>query len=64
MAAIRADRALCAGYANCVMTAETYFELDDDGHVEVRRDEVPEEDRELVAEAVEACPVAALRIEG
>jgi len=64
MTKIEADRGVCSGYANCVMSAEAYFELDPDGTVRVLRDEVGAEDEADVAEAVESCPVAALRLVG
>ncbi|MGH3971093.1 MAG: ferredoxin [Mycobacterium sp.] len=33
MATLKADRATCQGYANCVAAAEDYFDNDDDGVV-------------------------------
>jgi ferredoxin len=62
MATIDADRDTCAGYANCVMTAEDYFELDDDGTVGVIRADVAPQDEARVSEAVAGCPVSALRL--
>lgn len=64
MAKIEADRDTCAGYANCVMAAEDYFALDPDGTVRVTQSDVDAGDEENVAEAVESCPVAALRLVG
>ena len=63
MATIEADGDVCAGYANCVMTAEKYFELDDDGTVHVLRADVEAADEDTVADAVAACTVSALRLE-
>ena len=40
------------------------FEVGDDGTVVVHDEEPPESERDLVASAVEACPVMALRLEG
>ena len=62
MATVDADREVCAGYANCVMTAEEYFELDDDGAVRILRHEVAAADEDDVSEAVASCPVSALRM--
>jgi len=51
------------GYANCVLAAEDYFDIDDDGVVVVLKSEVPEADRGRVEEAVRSCPVSALLME-
>lgn len=59
---IKADRKLCQGYANCVMAADDYFDIDDTGLVLVRKSEVPAADRSRVEEAARSCPVAALKV--
>ncbi|MFG0211408.1 ferredoxin, partial [Streptococcus suis] len=51
------------GYANCIMAAGDYFDLDDDGVVILLRTEVDEADRKRVTEAANSCPVSALRVE-
>ena len=33
MPVVKADLGLCQGYANCIMAAGDYFDLDDDGVV-------------------------------
>jgi ferredoxin len=43
--------------------AEHYFDVDDDGVVVVLRRELAESDRPAVQEAVNVCPVSALRID-
>lgn len=60
MATIKADLGACQGYANCVVGAEDYFDIDDDGKVVMLRLEVPEADRKRVEEAARSCPVSAL----
>lgn len=60
MTVVRADRDVCQGYANCVMAAPDYFDLDDDGKVIVLKPEVPESDHAHVEAAVNSCPVSAL----
>ncbi len=60
MATIKADLGACQGYANCVVGAEDYFDIDDDGKVVLLRLEVPEADRKRVEEAARSCPVSAL----
>lgn len=63
MSVIKADLKACEGYANCVMAASDYFDLDDDGTVVVLKAEVPESDRARVTEAARSCPVSALVVE-
>ncbi|MDG5484649.1 ferredoxin [Mycolicibacterium gadium] len=59
---IKAHHAVCQGYANCVVAAEDYFDIDDRGLVLVRKTEVPSADRTRVEEAARSCPVAALEV--
>jgi ferredoxin len=63
MPVVKADLQACQGYANCVVGATDYFDLDDDGIVVVLRTEVPEADRARVIEAARSCPVSALVVE-
>lgn len=63
MAVVRADLDTCLGYANCVVAADDYFDVDDDGAVVLLRVDVPESDRARVEEAVRSCPVSALKVE-
>ena len=40
MPVVKADLGLCQGYANCIMAAGDYFDLDDDGvHVAVAEEQ-------------------------
>ncbi|GFM19745.1 MULTISPECIES: ferredoxin [Mycobacteriaceae] len=59
---IKANHAVCQGYANCVVAAEDYFDIDDRGLVLVRKTEVPSADRTRVEEAARSCPVVALEV--
>jgi 3-phenylpropionate/trans-cinnamate dioxygenase ferredoxin reductase subunit len=63
MPVVKADLQACQGYANCVVGATDYFDLDDDGIVVVLRTDVPETDRLRVTEAARSCPVSALAVE-
>lgn len=63
MPIIKADIEACQGYANCVMAAPDYFDLDDDGKVVVLKKEVPVADRPHATEAAQSCPVSALIVE-
>ncbi|WMY80031.1 ferredoxin [Citricoccus sp. I39-566] len=62
MPVVKADLQVCQGYANCVVGAPDYFDLDDDGIVVVLKAEVPEADRAHVTEAARSCPVSALEV--
>ena len=63
MAVVNADLDTCLGYANCVVGADDYFDVDDDGVVVLLRVNVSESDRARVEEAVRSCPVSALKLE-
>lgn len=52
----------CQGFANCVMAAPDYFDLDDDSVVVLLRDRADAADEAEVAEAVRSCPVEALQL--
>jgi ferredoxin len=57
-----ADR--CASTGMCEAVAPEVFQVGDDGEMRVLEPAPPEGSRDLIAEAVAACPTAALRIEG
>ena len=59
---IIADRGACDGHGMCEAMAHEYFELDDDGLVQILAERPGEQDRELVESAVQSCPAAALRL--
>ena len=63
LAKIIANLSACEGYANCVMGANDYFDIDDDGVVMLPKVEIDEKDRKRVEGAVRSCPTGALRIE-
>ena len=60
---IEADRDLCIGAGNCVLSAEVVFDQDDDGVVVLLTEEVPDGEQERVREAVKLCPSGALRLQ-
>ncbi|NWL10413.1 ferredoxin [Paenarthrobacter nitroguajacolicus] len=62
MATIKADLGMCQGYANCIVGASDYFDIDDDGIVIVLETEVPDSERKRVEEAARSCPVSALTV--
>ncbi|GAA1028844.1 MULTISPECIES: ferredoxin [Amycolatopsis] len=61
---IVADHGKCEGLGMCEAMADQFFEVGDDGVVQVLDETPPEEDRQFVDAAVQACPVAALRLQG
>ena len=62
MVKIEADRDLCIGAGNCVLSAEAVFDQDDDGVVVLLAEEVPDGEEDRVREAVKLCPSSALRL--
>lgn len=62
MSHIEADRHVCEGIGMCETQADSYFQIGDDGLVDVLQADVPESDRAYVQAAVDSCPVSALRI--
>lgn len=55
------DMNLCQSHGECAFVAPKVFELGDDD-VLVWKEEVGEELREQVLQAVEACPMMAIRV--
>jgi ferredoxin len=57
---IHADMGKCQGYGNCVALDERHFDLDDDGLVVIKDDQVTADEQESVAAAVRGCPAEAI----
>jgi ferredoxin len=59
------DTGLCELHGECVLAAPAVFDIadDDDDHVTVMLPEPPETLRGALEEAVENCPMGALRLE-
>ena len=64
MSVIEADKSICEGIGMCEAQADDYFQVGDDGLVEILTGDVPDPDRGYVKAAVDSCPVAALRLQG
>ena len=60
---VHVDMNLCQSHGECAFVAPDIFQLGDDD-VLVWKEDVPEERRAAVEEAVNACPMMAIRIEG
>ena len=63
MLKIVADYGKCEGLGMCEAMADQFFEVGEDGVVQVLDETPPEADRQFVDAAVQACPVAALRLQ-
>jgi ferredoxin len=60
---VTADRGVCIGSGNCVLTAPAVFDQDEaEGLVVVLTLEVTPDDQDAVREAVAHCPSGALRL--
>lgn len=59
---LEADREVCIGAGNCVMTASEVFDQDDDGTVVLLESRPSGEALAQVRRAVELCPSGALRL--
>jgi ferredoxin len=59
---LSADLDVCQGYVNCVMEADSYFAVGDDGKVHLLQVAVDPADLNKVETAVSSCPVAALAL--
>jgi len=63
VAVLKADFEACQGYANCVVAAPEVYDIDDDGTVVLLKEEISDDERAEVDEAVNSCPTSALSIE-
>jgi ferredoxin len=63
MTKVLADRDLCISAGMCVMTTQVVFDQDDDGLVVLLTDDVPDDERARVDDAVRLCPSGALKVQ-
>ena len=59
---IKVDFDLCESNAMCEAMAPDVFELDDDDFLQLNTDEVTDDNRQRVEQAVAACPRAAISL--
>ena len=59
---VKADFDLCESNAVCVGIAPDVFEVDDDEYLQILQEDVTDENRARVEQAVASCPKAALSI--
>jgi ferredoxin len=62
MAKIKVDYDLCESNALCEALAPKNFQIDDEDYLQVIDDEVTDENRDVVMQAVAACPKSAISI--
>lgn len=62
MLKIVVDMTRCQHYGQCVLEAPAYFSLNADDRLEYVED-AADEDRELLENAVDICPMQAIRID-
>jgi ferredoxin len=60
MIEIQVDRDLCDGHGLCEAIAPQFFRLDDEGLCELLTTTAEDKDRQLVDQAVFACPCQAI----
>ncbi|MGV0642625.1 ferredoxin [Mycolicibacterium sp. XJ879] len=59
---VTADREICMSAGMCVMTADGFFDQDEDGVVVLVSDVVPDDMRARVRLAIGLCPSGALQM--
>lgn len=59
---ISVDFDVCESNALCEALAPMHFRIDDDDYLQIIEEDVTEETREAVEEAVAACPKAAISL--
>jgi ferredoxin len=57
------DFVKCTGLGICESMAPEIFEVNDDGHLVLLKEDITDEELQSVEEAVAGCPTEALRIE-
>lgn len=62
MPRVRADIEMCEGYGNCVQSAPSVFDMDDDDVVVVLQEHIGEDRRAEAEEAALARPVRAISL--
>lgn len=59
---VSVDRAKCTGLGNCEAMAPDFFEVGDDGELELLRSDVSADELDEVKQAIASCPTAALKL--
>ena len=64
MSRVQVDRERCVGSGVCESLAPDVFEIDDDGVLQVHREEPAADELDDVRDAVQQCPARALVLDG
>jgi ferredoxin len=59
---VHVDSNYCTGHGRCVGFAPEFFELGDEGYLDIEDQVVPDEHLESVREAVQNCPERAISL--
>lgn len=62
MSRVQVDRERCVGSGVCESLAPEVFELDDDGVLQLHREEPAADELDEVRDAVQSCPARALAL--
>lgn len=60
---VKVNLAACEGHGLCQQAAPEVYELDDEGYVHLRNDEIDEALRAAAETGARVCPVAALSVQ-
>jgi ferredoxin len=60
---VTVDFGKCTGLGICESMAPEFFEVNDDGQLELLKEDITDDELQAVEEAVSGCPTEALRIE-
>lgn len=60
MSTIKVDRTTCQGYGNCVLSLPSVFDIDDEGLVVLKRDDVEPGEMEGLRRAAYDCPTESI----
>ena len=60
MIKIQVDRTRCNGHGNCMLAAETIFDVDDDGLVVLKQESVTDDQLKVLRRAVYDCPTQSI----
>lgn len=58
---IKVDQDLCIGCGACTSVASDHFDLNDEGKSVVKK-QYSEDDKDIIQEAIDGCPVDAIKI--
>jgi ferredoxin len=62
MIRLETNRDTCSGYGNCVVAAETIFDLDDDGLVVLKQSVVGDDQLRAARQAAYDCPTDSISV--